>query len=81
MHIFLIRHGQSISNFHGNYEKRVPDHLVPLTEDGKSQAREMGEWLKKYCDKKGLISPVREFGEALTFEQDRPLRNLTSLSA
>jgi len=49
MRIFLIRHGESISNVGENYVNRVPDHLVSLTEKGKQQARENGEWLAKYC--------------------------------
>ena len=49
MHIFLIRHGESVANVGENFIKRVPDHLVPLTERGKEQARENGEWLAKYC--------------------------------
>lgn len=54
MRIFLIRHGESITNAHENYEKRIPDHLVSLTEKGKEQARTMGTWLKEYCDKEGV---------------------------
>lgn len=54
MHIFLIRHGESISNVGENYEKRIPDHLVPLTENGKEQARENGEWLANYCKEKRI---------------------------
>lgn len=54
MRIFLIRHGESISNVHENYKKRIPDHLVSLTENGKSQAREMGKWLLDYCKKEGV---------------------------
>lgn len=34
MHIFLIRHGESITNTGENYKERVPDHLVTLTEEG-----------------------------------------------
>ena len=49
MRIFLIRHGESVSNVGENYVNRVPDHLVSLTEKGKQQARENGEWLAKYC--------------------------------
>ncbi|MBR3970346.1 MAG: phosphoglycerate mutase family protein [Ruminococcus sp.] len=49
MHIFLIRHGESIGNVGENYEKRIPDHLISLTEHGKEQARENGEWLLNYC--------------------------------
>ncbi len=54
MHIFLIRHGESVANVGENYEKRLPDHLVSLTERGKSEAREAGAWLKAYCDEKGI---------------------------
>lgn len=49
MHIFLIRHGESIANVGENYVERIPDHLVPLTERGKEQARQNGEWLAQYC--------------------------------
>ena len=54
MHIFLIRHGESISNAGENYEQRLPDHLVPPTENGKAQAREAGEHLLAYCQEKGV---------------------------
>ena len=54
MHIFLIRHGESITNSGDNYEKRIPDHLVPLTENGKEQARTNGKWLAEYCAQKGI---------------------------
>ncbi len=54
MHIFLIRHGESVANVGENYEKRLPDHLVSLTEKGKSEAKTAGEWLKAYCEKKGI---------------------------
>ena len=54
MHIFLIRHGESESNVGKNYVKRIPDHLVSLTEKGIEQARENGEWLAKYCREKGI---------------------------
>ena len=49
MHIFLIRHGESIANNGQNYERRIPDHLVPLSETGKEQARQSGIWLANYC--------------------------------
>ena len=54
MHIFLIRHGESIANVGENYNKRIPDHLVSLTEKGKEQARANGEWLAKYCAENGI---------------------------
>lgn len=49
MHIFLIRHGESKANTGENYVKRIPDHLVSLTERGVKQARENGKWLSNYC--------------------------------
>ena len=54
MHIFLIRHGESIANVGENYIKRIPDHLVSLTERGKEQARENGEWLANYCKEQSI---------------------------
>lgn len=54
MHIFLIRHGESVANVGENYVKRLPDHLVSLTDKGKEQAYKQGVWLKEYCDKNGI---------------------------
>ncbi len=54
MRIFLIRHGESVANAGGNYEQRLPDHLVSLTENGMRQAREAGKWLRAYCDENGV---------------------------
>lgn len=60
MHIFLIRHGESVANTGENDVERIPDHLVPLTERGKRQAFEMGVWLKKYCENNGIdVSKAR----------------------
>lgn len=52
MHIFLIRHGESMGNTGENYAARIPDHLVSLTETGKQQALEAGKWLAEYCKAK-----------------------------
>lgn len=54
MHIFLIRHGESIANTGENYEKRIPDHLVSLTERGIQQAKENGVWLANYCKENNI---------------------------
>ncbi|MBO7293719.1 MAG: histidine phosphatase family protein [Clostridia bacterium] len=54
MHIFLIRHGESVANVGENYEARLPDHLVPLTARGREEARREGEWLADYCRRRGL---------------------------
>ena len=54
MHIFLIRHAESITNAGENYEKRIPDHLVSLTENGMKQAEEQGRRLAEYCRAKGV---------------------------
>jgi len=54
LHIFLIRHGESVANVGDNYIKRIPDHLVSLTENGKEQARQNGQWLAAYCRQKNI---------------------------
>lgn len=54
MHIFLIRHAESITNAGENYEKRIPDHLVSLTENGMKKAEEQGRRLAEYCRAKGV---------------------------
>ena len=54
MHIFLIRHGESMANTGENYGPRIPDHAVSLTENGKQQAFENGKWLKEYCNENGI---------------------------
>ncbi len=38
-----------MANVGENFEKRLPDHLVSLTEKGKMQAYEQGRWLAAYC--------------------------------
>ena len=54
MHIFLIRHGESMANNGSNYVKRIPDHLVQLSDVGKKQAYDAGVWLKKYCKQQAV---------------------------
>lgn len=49
MHIFLIRHGESKSNTGENFEKRIPDHSVELTDLGHAQAERGGQFLADYC--------------------------------
>lgn len=54
MHIFLIRHGESMGNNGRNYVKRIPDHLLTLTNTGKKQAYEAGVFLAKYCKENNI---------------------------
>ena len=54
MHIFLIRHGESITNTGENYVNRIPDHLVTLTARGVEQAQKNGAWLADYCNRQGV---------------------------
>ena len=54
MHIFLIRHGESITNTGENYVNRIPDHLVTLTARGVKQAQKNGAWLADYCNRQGV---------------------------
>ena len=48
MKIFLIRHGESMQNTKENYKIGLPDHKVYLTEKGKKEASDAGEFLLKY---------------------------------
>lgn len=54
MRIFLIRHAQSIQNTKENNEMKLPDHKVYLTEEGKKQAKEAGEFLKQYVEENNI---------------------------
>lgn len=54
MKIFLIRHGETTANIGDNYISRIPDHLVPLTENGIIQANIAGKWLADYCVQNGI---------------------------
>lgn len=54
MKIFLIRHGESIQNTKENYELKLPDHKVYLTEEGKKQAKQTGEFLKEYIQNNNI---------------------------
>ena len=50
MKIFLIRHGESMQNTGLNYELKLPDHKVYLSDKGKEQANGAGVFLKQYVD-------------------------------
>ena len=52
--VFLIRHGESMLNTGENYEKKLPDHKVYLTENGINQANESGKFLKDYIEKENI---------------------------
>lgn len=50
MRIFLVRHGQSRANLDWKENKRVADHAIELSEEGKKQARAAGEFLAGWFD-------------------------------
>jgi len=47
MRIFLVRHGQSHSNVDHSTNKRIADHAIQLTDEGKAQAALAGKGLAK----------------------------------
>lgn len=47
MNLFLIRHGQSIVNVDREFMTQTPNMLGELTEFGRNQARQTGEYLAK----------------------------------
>ena len=54
MKIFLIRHGESMQNTGENFDIKLPDHKVYLTEEGKKQADSAGKFLKDFVLEKNI---------------------------
>lgn len=52
MRIFLVRHGMSRANVDWSENRRVADHAIELTEEGKQQAKKAGEFLAGYFEKR-----------------------------
>jgi broad specificity phosphatase PhoE len=48
--IFLVRHGESEGNVNPGIYKTVPDHAIPLTQNGCIMAQDAGRFLKRYLD-------------------------------
>lgn len=48
MRIFLVRHGMSRANVDWSENRRVADHAIELTEEGKKQAKKAGAFLAGY---------------------------------
>jgi len=46
--ILLIRHGKSLANENKKFYIEMADHIIPLSEEGKNQAKNAGEQLVKY---------------------------------
>ncbi|KAJ1458778.1 histidine phosphatase superfamily [Pelagophyceae sp. CCMP2097] len=56
--IILVRHGQSLGNVDEATYSHTPDWRVPLTADGKDQARLAGARLRKLLDADETFGPV-----------------------
>jgi len=78
MKIFLIRHGESITNAGKNYDKRLADHAVYLTKKGKNQAKKSALSLVNFLEENEIsleksrtwVSPyVRTWETANIFNQ------------
>ncbi len=48
MRILLVRHGESISNVDARIYADMSDHVIPLSEEGRTQAAKAGEFLRDY---------------------------------
>lgn len=46
--VFLVRHGQSQSNVDPSKNKKIPDHMIELTSEGRKQAKAAGLFLDSY---------------------------------
>ena len=49
INLFLVRHGESIQNTGDNFEMRLPDHAIYLTQQGHEQAELAGKALRDWC--------------------------------
>ena len=54
MDIYLIKHGQSTKNTKENNSNRLPDHIVPLTNQGIIECNEAGKFLKEYLENNNI---------------------------
>lgn len=48
MSILLVRHAESAANVDWNVARDTSDHMIPITERGQGQARELGTYLANY---------------------------------
>eukprot|EP00050_Salpingoeca_kvevrii_P021954 m.118931 g.118931 ORF g.118931 m.118931 type:complete len:360 (+) comp9535_c0_seq8:858-1937(+) len=48
--VLFIRHGESLGNVEPETYRYLPDHRIPLTENGKAMAHETGTALKRYFE-------------------------------
>ncbi len=51
MRIILVRHGESITNVDPSIYAYTPDHVVPLSDTGRTQAANAGHFLRDYFSK------------------------------
>ena len=49
---YIVRHGESMGNVDLDAYRKYGDHRLPLTENGKSMARQSGEFLAKEFESK-----------------------------
>lgn len=58
MRIFLVRHGESIGNVDKAHYKTTPDFAIPLSEQGRGQARAAADALDKHLFPQGFVGPT-----------------------
>jgi len=59
MRILLVRHGESIGNVDKGTYREVADHAVPLTVQGRAQAKKAGKFLLEYYRSNPFPNPQR----------------------
>ena len=59
--IILVRHGQSIANLDYGVQSHMPDHLIPLSDLGKTQSLEAGQKLKAITGDESVMFYVSPF--------------------
>ena len=64
--IYIVRHGETIGNLKIKRDEYIIDSSVPLTDCGKTQAKEAGQKLNKYLSSKNgvfFVSPFKRTRE------------------
>ncbi|KAK8712565.1 hypothetical protein V6N13_147802 [Hibiscus sabdariffa] len=69
--IILVRHGESEGNLDTSAYTKIPDYKIPLTEEGRAQARLAGSHLRELISGHGSCSDWRVYFYVSPYERTR----------